>query len=299
MTSIHQAIAARHARTWRAAFLVAALGAATLLPGAPARAQAPGAEDVLLGGPTGMRAGVAVPDATAPPDPATLVPLDTWGRDPALTIHAADPDVAWAAWQVAAASLDGGATDPVTLASGIAEVPLETITLSAPPPGDWLVTATLTSGTDATDSDWVWRLVVPDRSLPETIPSPDLVLFGGGRTVIAERGSSCFLTTCADIGQVPPARALPRLRLSAPDQPIVLTVSDGGGIARITAVVLLLDVDETRPVALLDTELDPVVGSVLIPPPPAGGRWRLEVTVGYADSRGDQVGYAVVAVPRS
>lgn len=158
--------------------------------------------------------------------------------------------------------------------------------------------ATTVAGASGPEGTWAWHLVVPDRTLPDRIQAPDLVLFGGGSTVVAERGSGCYLAACGDIGELPPAASLPRIDLERPDEPIALTLSDGSGIATVTVQAQLLNVDESAPVTLLDGVDVAGTNVVLIPPPPSSGRWRLDILVGFTDGRGDQAGYARVAVPR-
>ena len=286
------------ARAWRTLLLVAALGAATLTP-AGATAQDPPTGDVLLADPTGSRAGVLVPAESVPPDAAAMAPFDTFGRDPALTVYtnATDEGEGWAAWQVTAVPAVDAAAEPRSLAMGVAEVPIDRVDLAAPPPGDWLVTAELTAGRTGHDGTWTWHLVIPDRSLPDWIPAPDMVLFGGGRTVIAERGSGCYVGQCADIFASPPDGALPLVRLDRSDEPIALTVSDGSELVEVRVEATLLNVDETKPVMLLAVLLDPATNVILVPPPPSAGRWRLELFLVFSDARGHQTGYARVVVP--
>ena len=56
--------------------------------------------------------------------------------------------------------------------------------------------------------------------------------------------------------------------------------------------------DESDPVTLLDGVDVAGTNVVLVPPPPSAGRWRLDVFVRFTDGRGDQAGYARVAVPQ-
>jgi hypothetical protein len=130
------------------------------------------------------------------------------------------------------------------------------------------------------------------------IPMPGLVLFGGGGTVIAEPGSSCYLGSCGDIGQKPPAKAIPSMTLGLPDEPIALTLSDGSGIAEVTVTATLLNVDETEPVILLDAVAVDGANVAHIPAPPSAGRWYLDVFLRFTDGRGDATGYARIIVPR-
>jgi hypothetical protein len=301
MRRSHQQLAVSRAGALRTAVMVvAALGAATtIVPGVTATGATanPVPGEVLLAGPTGSRGGVAVVDPAAPPDPATIAPLDTYGRDPQLRITSADPDGAWASWQVEATSVTDPAADRVSLGSGVAEVPIETVDLIAPAPGDWLVTASLTGGESTPSGTWAWHLVIPDRSLPDIIPAPDLVLFGGGETQITERGSGCYLGMCGDIGGLPPDATLPAVRLDRADEPVALTLSDGGGMAAVRAAVTPIGVEETTQAVLLDADLDPAATVVMVPPPPGPGRWRLELLVRFADGRGDQAAYARVIAP--
>ena len=296
MNSIHRQLRGGHAGAWRTLLVVvAALGAATSHPIPAAAEGPPGVEGVVLQAPTGVRSGVQVGDPTAPPDVTTIDPFDTFGRDPSLAIL----DVGgggWAAWEVLATPAASPGTPPTSLATGVAEVPLEVISLQAPPPGAWLVTAALVAGAEGPSGTWAWHLVIPDRSLPEALDAPDIVLFGGGATVIAERGSGCYLGQCGDIGGLPADRTLPAIRLERRDEPIALTLSDGSGMVRVTAHAILLGVDETQPVQLVDGDAFAAT-NVLLVPPPSIGRWHLEILVTYSDGRGDQAGYARVIVP--
>lgn len=296
MSSTHPQHRGGHVQAWRSLAVVAALGATTLTAALTAAADPVVADGALLAAPTGIRPGVLLDGAGVLPDPAAIPPFDTFGRDPVLTVFTGE-DEGWVSWQVDAVPTADPGTAPLPLAGGIAEVPVESVDLTPPSPGEWLVTAALTAGEGGMSRTWAWHLVIPDRSLPASMPAPDLVLFGGGGTVVTDRGSGCYLGVCGDIGGIPSARTLPRLRLDRPDEPIALTLSDGSGIAGVQATATLLDVDETAPVTLL-TQDDLATGVVLVPPPGAG-RWLLEVTVRFSDGRGDQAGYAQVSVPGS
>jgi len=296
MNSTHPQHKDGHARAWRTLLVVAALGAATTLPTAAAAADPTPPEGAMLSGPTGVRAGVPLGDPAAPADAATIPPFDTFGRDPVLSVFTR-ADEGWASWRIEAVPAADIAASPVSLATGVAEVPLESIDLAAPAPGDWLLTAVLVAGAGGTSGTWAWHLVIPDRSLPAAMPAPDLVLFGGGETVVTERGSGCYLGTCGDIGQVPPAETLPLVRLDRPDEPVALTLSDGSSIASVHVTATLLGVDEAAPVTVLS--VDRLATSVVLVPSPGAGRWLLDVTVQFSDGRGDQTGYARVSVPGS
>lgn len=287
----------------RSLLVVAALGAATLLPGMAAAQGDPGPGTVNLAGPLGSRAGVPVPAGGATPDAASIPPFDTYGRDPSLQLwssEAADADTStgWVSWQVTAVPAAEPTADPVSLGTGVAEVPVDRVDLAAPAPGTWLVSATTQAAQAGPEGTWAWHLVVPDRTIPEIIPMPGIVLFGGGDTVVAEPGSSCYLGSCGDIGAKPPAKAVPAVRLGLPDEPIALTLSDGSGIAEATVAATLLGVDETEPVTLLDAIQAGGTNVIHVPAPPSPGRWYLELFLRFTDGRGDAAGYARVVVPR-
>lgn len=289
--------------TLRSLLVVAALGAATLLPTAVTAQGDPGPDTVNLAGPLGSRAGLPVAADAPPADPATIPPFDTYGRDPQLQLwssEAADADTStgWVSWEVTAVPAADLAAEPIALATGVAEVPVDRVDLTAPPPGDWVITATTVNAAAGPEGTWAWHLVVPDRTIPAPIPMPGLVLFGGGDTVVAAPGSSCYLGSCGDIGQKPPAKAVPAVRLGLPDEPIALTLSDGSGIAEVTVTATLLNVDETEPVTLLDGAVVDGATLVRIPPPPSAGRWYLDVFLRFTDGRGDATGYARVIVPQ-
>ena len=295
MRSIHRQLPGGRATAWRTLLTVAALSAVAALPGAGLASAPPGMDEVLLGGPTGSRAGAPLADDASLPDAASLTTLDTFGRDPALTISTTT-DEGWVSWQVEAVPATDSAATPVSLATGLAELPIDRVDLTAPAPGDWLVTAALLSDTDGASGTWAWRLVIPDRSLPDAMPAPDLVLFGGGETVVAVRGSGCYVGSCGDIGREPPVATLPRLRLDRPDEPIALTLSDGSGVAAVHVTAQRLDVKESDPVTILETG-GLSANVVLVPPPASSGAWKLTLFVRFTDGRGDQVGYVRVVVP--
>jgi hypothetical protein len=281
--------------------VVAALGAATLLPAAVTAQGDPGPDTVNLAGPLGSRAGLPIAEGVLP-DAADIPPFDTHGRDPVLQLwssEAADADTStgWVSWEVIAVPAADPTADPVSLAAGVAEVPVDRVDLVAPAPGDWLITATTVNADAGPEGTWAWHVVVPDRTIPASIPMPGLVLFGGGDTVVAEPGSSCYLGSCGDVGEKPPAGAVPAVRLGLPDEPIALTLSDGSGVAEVTVTATLLNVDETQPVTLLDAVSTNGATVVHIPPPPGPGRWYLDVLVRFTDGRGDATGYARVIVP--
>jgi len=300
MNDTHPQSGRGRARAWRTLLVVAALCAATLTPGGTT-AQDPAISDVLLAAPTGARAGAPVLAGAAAPDATAITPFDTFGRDPALAVYtlATDEGEGWAAWQVTAVPAADPTAEPMSLATGVAEVPIDRVDLAPPPPGDWLVTAVLTAGQAGPDGTWVWHLLIPDRSLPAFLPAPDVVLFGGGASVIAARGSGCYVGQCGDIGRLPPDPDLPLIRLERADEPITLTLSDGSTLVQVRVAAMLLNVDETSPVTLLEASLEPGTHVVLVPAPPSLGRWRLEVSLVFSDARGDQVGYARVAVPNA
>ncbi len=298
MNLTHRSRATGHARAWWSLLAVAALGAATALPGGVA-ADDP-APAVLLTGPLGTRSGVVVAAGQPLPDPALIAPLDTYGRDPRLRLwHEGDPETGdgWSSWEVVATSTGADPGEPRTLAAGDTDTPADSLSLTPPPPGDWLIGATLTRAASAQPETWAWHLTVPDRTIPESIPVPDLVVSGAGTTVVAERGGGCYLGACGDIGGRPPARAVPLVTLDLPDAPIALTLSDGSGIQSVTVSAESLDGSASAPLMLLDQADADGANVVFIPPPSSAGRWYLEVTVRFTDARGDTTGYARVAVP--
>ncbi|MFN8619449.1 MAG: hypothetical protein U0869_01720 [Chloroflexota bacterium] len=315
MTHVHrQHPVPAHGAGRRSWLVVAALGAATLAVGgtalaagpSPAASAAPGASPdavatvVVLSGPTGSRDGVALADGAALPDPATLEPLDTFGRDPRLTIAVLGDDAdGFASWTVDAVPADDPGTTPTTLIGGIAEVPVPAFDVPAPPPGDWLVSAVTTGREPATTGTWAWRLVVPDRSLPDAMPAPDALLWAGGATVVTERGSACYVGMCGDVGGLPPDDSLPRLALARPDEPVALTLSDGTDLAAVRAVAVPLGAGTGAGdgMVLLDGPLAAPAHVVLVPPPPGSGTWRLELSLTYSDRRGQADHLARVVVP--
>jgi hypothetical protein len=288
------------------AWIVAAVGLAILgLTGVAAGSSegdagrtAPEPLTVFLYGPAGRLAGTPVSRSAPAPDPARLRPYDTAGRDPALELQSDDPRVLFGAWRVTATPVPVG--EPVVLAEREGPGPsAERITLEPPPPGSWILRATLVPADPSGASfDRVWRVIVPDRSPPETLPAPDVVLFGGGSTLLAVPGSGCYVGVCGDIGREPPSGTLPRLRLDRPDEPVTVTLSDGAPIAaiRVTGRRIGEDGREGRAVRLLDTTLEPPASPVLVPPP-RSGTWRLELLVRFDFERGYQTAYARLRVP--
>lgn len=302
MSTTHRRLMTGWSPRLRSLLVVAALGAATLLPGGASAQGDPGPDTVNLAGPLGSRAGVPVTDPADTPAAAAIAPFSTYGRDPALQLwssEAADADTGtgWVSWEVSAVPAADPTADPIGLASGVAEVPVDRVDLTAPAPGDWLVTATTVNADAGPEGTWAWHLVVPDRTIPASIPLPGLVLFGGGGTVVAEPGSSCYLGDCGDIGELPPARTLPLVSLDRGDEPIALTLSDGSGIAEVTVRAARLATDVDTWVTLLDGVAVDGSNVVLIPAPPSVGRWYLDVSIRFTDARGDAAGYARVAVP--
>lgn len=303
MITTHRRLMPGRSPAIRSLLVVAALGAATLFPTPGAAQGDPGPDTVNLTGPLGSRAGMLVADDGSPPDAGTIPPFSTYGRDPRLQLWSSEPadadtSTGWVSWSVTAVPAADLTADPISLGAGVAEVPVDRVDLAAPAPGDWLVSATTVSAAAGPEGTWAWHLVVPDRTIPATIPMPGLVLFGGGRTVIAALGSSCYLGSCGDIGQKPPAKAIPSVTLGLPDEPIALTLSDGSGIAEVTVTATLLNVDETEPVTLLDAVAVDGANVVHIPAPPSVGRWYLDVFLRFTDGRGDATGYARIIVPR-
>lgn len=303
MSTTHRPSRSGRGAALRSLLVVAALGAAILVPGTGAAQGDPGPGTVNLAGPMGSRAGVPVPQAGPTPDTASIPPFDTYGRDPSLHLwssEAADADTStgWVSWRVSAVPATDPTAEPISLGTGVAEVPVDRVDLAAPAPGTWLVSATTQAAQAGPEGTWAWHLVVPDRTIPEVIPMPGLVLFGGGDTVVALPGSSCYLGSCGDIGERPPAKAVPVVRLDLPDESTALTLSDGSGIAAVRVTATLLGLDETEPVTLLD--LDPADGTTVmhVPAPPSPGRWYLELSLRFTDGRGDATGYARVIVPR-
>src|SRR5687768_8190471 len=119
MNVTHRRRPHRRAAAWRTLSVVAALGAVTTLTAVPAPglAQAhPGIEGVVLSGPTGTRSGVEIDGVTAPPDVGTIAPLDTYGREPALTIADMDGG-SWSLWEVTAVPAADPGADPIPLAT--------------------------------------------------------------------------------------------------------------------------------------------------------------------------------------
>src|SRR5687768_14987892 len=127
MNVTHRRRPHRRAAAWRTLSVVAALGAVTTLTAVPGPGVAegpPGIEGVVLSGPTGTRSGVEIDDPAAPPDVAMIAPFDTYGREPALTIADMDGG-SWSFWEVTAVPATDPGADPIPLATGVAEVPLD------------------------------------------------------------------------------------------------------------------------------------------------------------------------------
>jgi hypothetical protein len=255
---------------------------------------------VFLYGPAGRLAGTPV-DRDAP-IPEGVVPrtYDTAGRDPSLQLQALDPDLSFTGWRVVASPLAPGGGTPIVLAGAdMADAPTETVALEPPPPGDWLVRASLVPADPGRPSlERAWHVRVPDRSLPDFLPEPDVVLFGGGSTILGVPGSGCYVGVCGDIGREPPSQTLPRLRLDRPDEPLTVTLSDGAAIAAIRAAARPIGPggEEGPPTTLLDLELDRAESPVLVPPP-GPGLWRIELLVRFDFERGHQTVYARLRVP--
>ncbi len=237
--------------------------------------------EVRLHGPTGSLPGVAGPPRET---------LATGGQDPRLAITATGPGVALAGWVVVALPEPGTPLPGRLLAAGRdGTTERETVFLSDPPSGTWRIIALIRAdGAVRWAGVLRWRVIIPEERLTWPPSAPGIVLFGGGRTVIARNGPGCYLGTCPGLPAAP-AGPLPVLRMRSPEEPLVLTASDGGSLAALRVTAEPLGRPEGRGVIRLAEHpvLAPGTSRVELPGPPGAGSWRLRIAIRWDRGRGE------------
>ncbi len=268
----------------------------TIPPSPPSPSPAGEAAAVYLSGPFGYLDGMATP-AGDPPKPAALRALDQHAQRANLDIGFRDRQLEFLNWVVTVSGVGEDVTDGAAeLATGPGPGErADLISLVGPDAGEWLLRLDAEI-VDSPPATYHWRLVVPDRDMPadgrlEVMP-PDLLVRGQGAPVVSERGSGCYVSGCGDIGMIPPAHLLPRVR--AADGVLTLELSDASGLVRWQIAGRPLG-DPAAERLFADAEApDGERGPSFQVP---AGDWHLEVRIWFDLERGDYTHYVRAIVP--
>lgn len=267
-----------------------------------AHAQSPGMDQpedrgVVGRGPFGTVPGLPVPVGAALPDPASLDPLDAYGRG--ATLEFLPSSGLFDTWQVTAfrEPIPGGGPG-IDLGSGNGRA-----RVLLPDTGSFLVRLEATPDTVIPDPDtatappagaWLWRIAVPDRAVPTDgdayPPAPRMLLDAGDHRIRLDQGSGCYVGTCGDIGAVPPAPTLPTLRVTA-GAPLLLRLTDGSAVTAWDAVAAPADHRDADGVPIGSGQRPDGTHQIAVVAP-AAGHWVLTVHVVFDRKRGSFDGYA-------
>jgi len=190
------------------------------------------------------------------------------------------------AWEVTATrGAAEGSVPEALLGSGRSE-PYATLYVAAPDKGDWLLRATIHSGSeDFVDYHWSLRVREPSRPPPMSdVGPPDGLLRAGRQMVTGLEGSFCYQETCGDIGQLPTARISPLLRV--PGSASEMTFHLRGGTGFTTWSVAYWDAWDDQGMETMDLAAGGREGATLTatdfqPPPP--GDWQVKISVAFRD----------------